>query len=147
MKMVMASLSFERGRFGYSVHAEEDKIFVLQREYDEHTGSVINIVGAFECGTTISEVKKLFDFFEQGGLSVVKHNDSTSYDPNVTATVILDDGEIMLNETSNSVSLIHGELFVQFGLDEEPNVLADAHDEEQVEKAAGDEEYAWYAGF
>jgi len=122
MKAMMASLSFDRNGYGYSVHAEEDKIFVLRREYDEHTGEVSNVVGTFDCGTTISEVKKLLEYFARIGFAIV-HSDSDPYDPNVTSSVMLDDlleGEVILNETSNTMAFSMPGLFVQFGLDEEP---------------------------
>lgn len=119
MKMMMASMSFEKQPFGYSVHAEEDKMFVLRREYDEYTGEVTDMVGPFDCGTTISEIKKLFGYLESIGV-VIERNNSTMYDPNITTVAHLDDGELILNETSNTVSFVLNELFVQFGLDEEP---------------------------
>ena len=135
-------MSFERAPYGYTLHAESDKLFVMRRQYDEYTGATTDVVEMFKCEPTLTGVKKLTQYFEHIGISVELASDP--YHPDVLIVADFDpETRFSVNETANTVTLESAELFVCFGLD-------DDHEPEAPVLDAGDnadEPYKWYAGF
>lgn len=154
MKNVMTSLSFEQAPYGYTLHAEEDKLFVMRKVYDENTGEVVDVEQSYICGTTQSEVKKLMSYLYGIGIEILYPADE--YTPDKSTVAVFDaDAEFALNETANTITFSTGWLFSCFGLDSEHEVetwMLDADgnaivtEYQMAPEPDGDEEYKWYAG-